>query len=213
MEHVVIATGAKWRRDGVGRFNTTPVLNGDEANVLTPDDIMDGAQVCGPVVIYDEDGAYIGNVVAEKLVKDGHDVTYVIPASEVAPYLALTMEQHRVIAHLMGLDVRIERLKSLNAIHREKIEIACVHGGESLALPLGTAVALTSKTPNDQVYHDLMAREADWAEAGIKSVSRIGDCEAPSIIAAAVHSGHRWARELDDPGPPRMPSYLPMPLE
>lgn len=213
MEHVVIATGAKWRRDGVGRFNTTPVLNGDEANVLTPDDIMDGAQVCGPVVIYDEDGAYIGNVVAEKLVKDGHDVTYVIPGSEVAPYLALTMEQHKVIAHLMELDVRIERLKSLKAIHREKIEIACVHGGESLALPLGTAVALTSKTPNDQVYHDLMAREADWAEAGIKSVSRIGDCEAPSIIAAAVHAGHRWARELDDPGPPRMPSYLPMPLE
>jgi dimethylamine/trimethylamine dehydrogenase len=30
-----------------------------------------------------------------------------------------------------------------------------------------------------------------------KSVQRIGDCEAPAIIAAAVYSGHRYARELD----------------
>ncbi|MFT5549883.1 MAG: dimethylamine/trimethylamine dehydrogenase, partial [Candidatus Azotimanducaceae bacterium] len=26
---------------------------------------------------------------------------------------------------------------------------------------------------------------------------RIGDCEAPAIIAAAVFAGHRYARELD----------------
>lgn len=29
------------------------------------------------------------------------------------------------------------------------------------------------------------------------SFRRIGDCEAPSIIAAAVYSGHRYAQELD----------------
>lgn len=213
MEHVVIATGATWRRDGVGRFNITPVLSGDEENVLTPDDIMDAVEVKGPIVIYDEDGAYLGNVIAEKLVKDGHDVTYVVPTSEVAPYLALTMEQHRVIARLMELGVRIERLKTLGAVRNEKIEFSCTHGGQGLELPLGVAIVLTSKLPNDQVYQDLMAREADWADAGIKSVSRIGDCEAPSIIAAAVHAGHRWARELDCEEPPYMPRYLPMPDE
>jgi len=30
-----------------------------------------------------------------------------------------------------------------------------------------------------------------------KSITRIGDCEAPSIIAGAVFAGHRYARELD----------------
>jgi dimethylamine/trimethylamine dehydrogenase len=212
MDHVVIATGAQWRRDGVGRVNLTPVLSGTEANVLTPDDILDGAPVNGPVVIYDEDGAYLGNVLAEKLVKDGHQVTYVIPGPEVAPYLALTMEQHKVIARLMELGVRIERLKSLHAVHADRADFACVHGGPGLKLPLGIAVILTSKRPNDQLYQDLFAREADWASAGIKSVSRIGDCEAPSIIAAAVHAGHRWARDLDATGDPIAPAYLPMPL-
>ncbi|WP_170337199.1 FAD-dependent oxidoreductase [Ruegeria arenilitoris] len=212
LEHVVIATGATWRRDGVGRFNVTPVLRGDEVNVLTPDDILDGAEVKGPVVIYDEDGAYLGNVLAEKLVKDGHEVSYVIPAAEVAPYLALTMEQHKVIARLMELGVRIERLKTLKNVHEDRIEFVCIHGGQGLELPLGTAVVLTSKTPNDELYQNLLEREADWAEAGIKSVSRIGDCEAPSIIAAAVHAGHRWARELDNSDSLKASAYLPMPL-
>jgi dimethylamine/trimethylamine dehydrogenase len=35
------------------------------------------------------------------------------------------------------------------------------------------------------------------AEFNPLSLSRIGDCEAPSIIAGAVFSGHRYARELD----------------
>ena len=39
------------------------------------------------------------------------------------------------------------------------------------------------------------------ADAGIKSVKRIGDCYALGIIAAAVWSGHRFARELDAPPP------------
>ena len=34
--------------------------------------------------------------------------------------------------------------------------------------------------------------------AGIKSVTRIGDALAPATIAQAVYSGHRYARELDE---------------
>ena len=29
------------------------------------------------------------------------------------------------------------------------------------------------------------------------TLNRIGDCEAPAIIAAATYAGHRYARELD----------------
>jgi dimethylamine/trimethylamine dehydrogenase len=31
------------------------------------------------------------------------------------------------------------------------------------------------------------------------TLARIGDCEAPAIIAANVYSGHRYAREIDNP--------------
>jgi len=48
--------------------------------------------------------------------------------------------------------------------------------------------------------------------AGIKSVTRIGDCLAPGTIAAAVYSGHRHARELDEPVPDGVPFRRELPL-
>ncbi len=56
---------------------------------------------------------------------------------------------------------------------------------------------VTVRLPNDGLYYALMAKPAALARAGIKSVARIGDRLAPGTIAAAVHSGHRVARELD----------------
>jgi len=53
--------------------------------------------------------------------------------------------------------------------------------------------------PDDAVYEALKAREADWADAGIKSVKLIGDANAPGPIAWATYAGHRYARELDAP--------------
>ena len=61
---------------------------------------------------------------------------------------------------------------------------------------------MTSRLPEDQLYQALKAREADWRDAGLKTVSRIGDCAGPATIAAAVFSGHRYARDLDAPFDP-----------
>jgi dimethylamine/trimethylamine dehydrogenase len=52
--------------------------------------------------------------------------------------------------------------------------------------------------PQDGLYHELRDRgEQALREAGIRKVVRIGDCLGPGIIAAAVHSGHLFARTLD----------------
>ena len=212
IRHVVMATGATWRRDGVGRFNAFPVIDPQQPNVMTPDDVLEGVEIDGPVVVYDEDGAYLGNVLAEKLKADGYDVTYVTPHPEVAPYLALTMEQHKVIARLMALEIPVQRLRKISSIEAGAIELGCVHGGPATELAAASVVVLTGRTPNDAIYHELMDREAQWADLGIETVSRIGDCLAPSIIAAAVHSGHRWARELHVDDRPEVP-FLPTPLE
>ena len=56
---------------------------------------------------------------------------------------------------------------------------------------------VTSRAPNDGLYHALRRRIKDGADGAPQSLARIGDCEAPAIIAAAVYSGHRYARELD----------------
>jgi dimethylamine/trimethylamine dehydrogenase len=36
-------------------------------------------------------------------------------------------------------------------------------------------------------------------DSGIASITRIGDAHAPGAIVHAVHSGHKYARELGQP--------------
>ena len=60
-------------------------------------------------------------------------------------------------------------------------------------------VMVTSRRPNDRLYLELIGAPQALAAAGIASVLAIGDCDAPATIAAAIHDGHRVARELDAP--------------
>jgi dimethylamine/trimethylamine dehydrogenase len=53
--------------------------------------------------------------------------------------------------------------------------------------------------PRDDLYQALIAQGSDLEKAGIAAVTRIGDALAPGAIVHAVHSGHRYARELDAP--------------
>jgi dimethylamine/trimethylamine dehydrogenase len=44
----------------------------------------------------------------------------------------------------------------------------------------------------------------------MKTVTRIGDCWAPSTIQQAVYSGHKWARFIDEEPEVLIPRELPM---
>ena len=75
-DHTVLATGSRWRRDGVGVVEIAPRAF---PNALTPDDVFAGATVTGPVVIYDDEHYFMGGALAEKLARSGHAVTLVTP--------------------------------------------------------------------------------------------------------------------------------------
>jgi dimethylamine/trimethylamine dehydrogenase len=48
VDHVVIATGSRWRRDAVGSALEIPLAIETDGSVLTPDDVFSGAQVDEP---------------------------------------------------------------------------------------------------------------------------------------------------------------------
>ncbi|GIX14640.1 MAG: hypothetical protein KatS3mg118_2599 [Paracoccaceae bacterium] len=48
-EHVCIATGARWRRDGVSRQHVVPIPIDAAMPLFTPDDIMEGRLPSGRV--------------------------------------------------------------------------------------------------------------------------------------------------------------------
>ena len=64
------------------------------------------------VLVYDCEMYYTGIGMAEKLVREGKDVTYVTPFEAMAPYTVYTLEFPRLNRHLrqLGIDVVVEHV-------------------------------------------------------------------------------------------------------
>jgi dimethylamine/trimethylamine dehydrogenase len=195
--HVVIATGSSWRGDGMGRAHQKPIPGADQAHVVVPDQVIAGIELEGPVVVYDDDHYFMASVLAEKLSGSGLEVHYVTPAPDVANWTHNTMEQSRIQARLLELGVEVHTSRLLATIGPDDVELACAYTGRTSNLDAGAVVLVTMRLPDDGLYHELMNDGAALEAAGIKSVTRIGDCLAPGLIAAAVYAGHKYARELD----------------
>ena len=187
-DRVVIATGAKWRHDGVGRWHETPIPGWTEPSVVTPDDVFAGTIPEGPVVVYDDDHYYIGGVIAEKLRRDSHEVTLVTPANEVSTWTTLTDEQHRIQERILNLGIRVKTGTALKEIRPGSVVAESIYTGETHEIQASTVIVTTSRVAQDDLYHSLK-EEID--------IQRIGDCVAPGTIAAAVYAGHKYAREMD----------------
>jgi dimethylamine/trimethylamine dehydrogenase len=187
-DRVVIATGAKWRRDGMGRWHEEPIPGWDGMSVITPDDILAGVMPSGPVVVYDDDHYYIGGVIAEKLRRAGLDVTLVTPANEVSTWTTHTEEQHRIQERILGLGIVLETGTSLAGVAEDSALLESIYTGETRGIEAANVVMTTSRQPQDDLYYSLVDR---------LDIQRIGDCLAPGTIATSVYSGHRYAREMD----------------
>jgi dimethylamine/trimethylamine dehydrogenase len=199
--HVAVATGARWRRDGYGRTHQFPIPGTEGHNVLTPDDIMAGVKPEGTVLIYDDDHYYMGSVMAEQLVADGYQVILVTPESIVASWTHYTMEQHIIQSRLLKLGVEIIANHQLQEINEGNVGLACAYSGQTRMVEASSVVMVVSRLPEDSLYQELVADPDRLRKGGIKTVKRIGDCYGPSIIAAAVYEGHRFARELGEDTP------------
>ena len=196
--HVAIATGSRWRRDGLGRTQQLPIPGADNANLYTPDDIMNGNCPTGSVLIYDDDHYYMGSVIAELLAEKGCQVTLATPYGEVASWTHFTLEQHRIQARLIELGVDIIALHQLDAINAGRAELSCVYSNKIQPIAVDSVVLVTSRLPQDELFNALTEEPASATAAGIVTLKAIGDCHGPATIAAAVYEGHRFARELGE---------------
>ena len=184
---VALATGALWRNDGVGRSIRFPVPG---CKVLTPDDIMDGKRPDTPgsaVTIYDDDHYYMASVIAELLSSEGYRVTLATEGMCVASWTEYTLEQRHIEKRLLNADVQILVRHQLAEVGEGWLRLTNTLTGE-VSDHEGSVVSVTARLPRDELFKTLK---------GKIPVRRIGDCFGPSIIAAAVYEGHRYAREFD----------------
>ena len=195
-EHVLVATGAHWARDGVGRWLAEPFEGWQGDGVLTPDDLMAGARPAGPVLVYDDDHYYMGASVALHLRAAGNEVTLVTTRGAVGIWTTFTEELGPTNARLLEEGVEVVTNHGLLGFDGAVARLACVFTGRARELPAAAVVPVTRRIPEDALYAALRDDPDATAAAGIQSLQRIGDCDAPSTIAAAVYAGHKAARAL-----------------
>lgn len=208
---VILATGCTYRRDGMGRALRRPVPGFDLGHVRTPDDFinyLDGVpnltsalwpeQASGArqVLIYDDDHYSVGSLLAELLASAGCHVTIATPAPSVSYWSQFTLEQKRILARLRSLGIRLMSWTILDSIQPGSARVRDLMTGELSNLPTDGIVLVTDRLPNDSLQRELLPALQDGR---LQSLRVIGDAEAPNLIAQAVFSGHRAAREFEEP--------------
>ncbi len=194
-QNILLATGATWRRDGMGRTLRKPIRGFDLQNVLNPDDLMDGMTLSGNVVIYDDDHYYMGGVLAELLTTQGCQATLVTPAPFVSYWSQFTLEQERIQQNLTKLGVKLYSKTILSEIQKDCVYLTDTISGNKIELPRDSVVLVSDRISNDSIYYEL---KPALEEGKLQSLRVIGDAEAPNIIAQAVFSGHLAARDFEE---------------
>ena len=202
LQHVIVATGAQWRRDGRGRTILRPLSGHDLPHVFTPDDVMKGKVVNGRILIYDDDHYYMGGVLAELLARQGCEVALVTAAPLISYWSQYTLEQGRIQRRLTELGVQFYTQHKLQAIQTDFVHLASMVNGRALEVACDTVLLVTDRQPNDGLYQAL---KTALAEGKMSSLRVIGDAEAPNIIAQAIFAGHLAAREFEETAPQGTP--------
>ena len=195
--HVALATGANWRRDFIGIHHRYPVPVSDTSMIISPDEILTGFRPQGKVLIYDNDGYYLASVLAEQLADEGSEVVLVTPSADIAEWTEFTLEHEHIQIRLRELGVQIICKQEMVAVDSGRATLGCIYMGTRSSIDTDTVIPVTARDPEDTLYNELLTRKDEWADAGVKTVTAIGDCLAPATIAIAVNSGHEYARNLD----------------
>lgn len=208
-EIVVVATGARWRGDGLNG-TTQQTIPGAELDCSYTPELLSAAKgaIDGEhVLVYDTDGYFAAVGVAELLLNAGKRVTFVTPQPNVAPFMAFTGEFGPVNVSLRERGAEIVLQHTLSEIAPGAMRGGSVWGGER-TWDADAVVLVTQRESIDHVYRELTADPARLEQEGIEAVYRVGDCVAPRLPAESIFEGHRLAREIDSPDPAVALPYL-----
>jgi 2,4-dienoyl-CoA reductase-like NADH-dependent reductase (Old Yellow Enzyme family)/thioredoxin reductase len=189
-DHVVIATGARYRPDGWQGQTASSLAGWETGNCVAWDDVANGdVTPTGRVLVVDDLQDVAGPLTAVLLKERGCDVTVVtrwpMVGMETIPevyYLWLRQQ-------LFAADVPVMPDHFVASIDGTKVDLINVYVPErTTTVQADWLVMNTGRQSENALYHGLRERGA--------SVEMIGDAVAPRATYDAVFEGHRAARAL-----------------
>ena len=109
-----------------------------------------------------------------------------------------TLEQGANQERLLESGVTLMPNTTLLAVEAGQVSLHDSVRGHDTEHKADSVILVTSRTPEDGLFHAVQQALEATPATGVRTLRRIGDCQAPGIIATAVYEGHRYARELGE---------------
>jgi 2,4-dienoyl-CoA reductase-like NADH-dependent reductase (Old Yellow Enzyme family) len=189
-DHVVVATGASYRRDGWQGQTAASLPGWETGNCVSWDEVVTGkASPAGSVIVLDDLQDAAAPLTAVKLAQEGAAVRLVtrwpMIGMETIPevyYLWVRQQLYEAGVEVVP-DLFVQRIDG------RLVELVNVYVPDRVTtLEADWIVMATGRQSENGLYHLLRER-------GV-SVEAIGDATAPRSTYEAVYEGHRQARKL-----------------
>jgi 2,4-dienoyl-CoA reductase-like NADH-dependent reductase (Old Yellow Enzyme family) len=194
---VVLATGARYSREGRGSHRDFAVPGHDRDFVCCPEDLLlGGALPRGKVVVLDNEGLHAAIGVAELLALKGADVELLTPnLAPLSPRVVQLQESRPVMERLRKAGVRISTSCTIAEIGEHAVTVEDVYSDARRTIADVDAVVLaTARVSVNPLEAQLEGRVAQ--------LFTIGDALAARMWATASFEAHKFARMIGEPGAP-----------
>lgn len=190
-DHVIVATGARYRRDGFQGQTAAPLPGHETATCVSWDEVATGAvQPTGDVLVIDDLQDACAPLTAAKLARGGASSVRLLTRWPMVGmetigdvYLLWIMRE------LYGAGVTLTTDHFVQQIDGDRVTLFNVYDpGRTADVRADVIVMATARQSENGLYHLLRERAL--------SVETIGDATAPRGTYEAVYEGHRQARKL-----------------
>ena len=192
-DHVVVATGARYRRDGFQGQTAKPLPGWESGRCVTWDEVaLDKITASGDVLVIDEMADVAAPLTAVKLARLGAKVRLLTKWPMVGWETTAEVYLHWVLTYLYEAEVEIITDHAVKRINGSEVEIVNVYApSKTRPITADTIVMATARASENALYHVLRERG--------RSVESIGCAIAPRTVYEATLEGHRAARKLGAP--------------
>ena len=192
-DHVVVATGARYRRDGFQGQTAEPLPGWESGRCVTWDEVaLDKITASGDVLVIDEMADVAAPLTAVKLARLGAKVRLLTKWPMVGWETTAEVYLHWVLTYLYEAEVEIITDHAVKRINGSEVEIVNIYApSKTRPITADTIVMATARASENALYHLLRERG--------RSVEAIGCAIAPRTVYEATLEGHRAARKLGAP--------------
>jgi 2,4-dienoyl-CoA reductase-like NADH-dependent reductase (Old Yellow Enzyme family)/thioredoxin reductase len=192
-DHIVVASGARYRRDGFQGQTGKPLPGWETGHCVSWDEVaLDKVKVSGDVLVVDEMADVAAPLTAVKMAKLGAKVRLLTKWPMIGWETTAEVYLHWILTYLYEAEVEIITDHAVKRINGTEVEIVNIYApARSRRLKANTIVMATARSSENAMYHLLRERG--------RSVEAIGCAIAPRTVYEATLEGHRAARKLGAP--------------